>query len=157
MKTNLQAGIMFMSSCIESVASAASGSRFTIESTASRKEEYGWHDGGLDLSSSWSTLPEIMSRDKTVRGATLDKITKERSAGRETGGNEHKDHAKRASANATKHARPERESAMLRKDDERYNDDRETKKYFSEDVGNHSDDSSSAACINASDSPNEPL
>ena len=121
---------MFISSCIESVARAASGSRFTIESTASRKEEYGWHDGGLDLSSSWSTLPEIMSRDKTVRGATLDRMTKERSAGRETGGNEHRDHAKRASANAPKHARPERESVMLRKHNERYNDDCGAKEYF---------------------------
>ena len=102
-----------MSSCIERVARAASGSRLTIESTASIKEEYGWHDGGFDLSSSWSTVPDMMSRDNTIRGATLDRITKQRSAGRETGGNEHKDQAKRASANATEHAQPERESVML--------------------------------------------
>ena len=107
-----------MRSCMESVARAASGSRLMIKSTASRKEQYGWHDGGLDLSSSWSGVPGIMSLDNTVRGATLERMTKHRRAGRETGGNEHKDQAKIASAIACKQEQPERESVVLGKVDE---------------------------------------
>jgi hypothetical protein len=73
-----------------------------MESTASRNDEYGWHAGGLVLSSSRSAVPETISRDKTVRGATLDSVTKHRRAGSETGGNEHRDQAKRASAKVAK-------------------------------------------------------
>jgi hypothetical protein len=108
----------FMRSCMESVARAASGSRLMIKSTASRKDEYGWHDGGLDLSSSWSAVPGMTSLDMTMRGATLERMTKQRRAGRETGGNELRDQAKRASAKACKHEQPERESVVLQQNDE---------------------------------------
>jgi hypothetical protein len=119
---------MLMRSCIERVARAASGSRLLIRSTASRKEEYGWHEGGLDLSSSWSVVPGMTRRDKTESGATLERMTKQRRAGRDTGGNEHRDQAKRASANAGKQEQPERESVVLGKGDEECGDKRATAK-----------------------------
>lgn len=105
---------------MESVARAASGSRLMIKSTASRNEEYGWHDGGLHLSSSWSAVPGMTSRDRAVSGATLERMTKQRRAGRETGGNEHRDQAKRASANACRQEQPERESVVLQKHHEAF-------------------------------------
>ena len=117
-----------MRSCIETVANAESGSRLTMESTASRNDEYGWHEGGLVLSSSRSAVPETISRDKTVRGATLDNVTKHRRAGSETGGNEHRDQAKRASAKVEMHVQPERESVMLRKDYVSHKDNRDKTK-----------------------------
>jgi hypothetical protein len=138
---------------MESVERAASGSRFKIESTDSRKDVYGWHDGGLDFSSSWSIFPGTMSLDKTVEGATLDRTTKQRSAGRETGGNVHKDQAKRASVNATMHERPERDSVVLKSKSKRT---QVINRVFGG-WGKYSEDNNSAPCMSASDSPKAPL
>jgi hypothetical protein len=55
-------------------------------------------------------------------------MTKQRRAGRDTGGNEHRDQAKRASANAGKQEQPERESVVLGKGDEECGDKRATAK-----------------------------
>jgi hypothetical protein len=104
---------MFVSSCIDNVMLAASESRLTIKSTASKKDDKGLHEGGLDLSSSPSTVAGTMRRDRTARGATLDRMTKQRSAGRQTGRNAQSDQAERASANASKQGQPESESEVL--------------------------------------------
>jgi hypothetical protein len=45
-------------------------------------------------------------------------MARQRSAGRATGVNEHRDQARRASANARKQEQPDKESVMLRKDHE---------------------------------------
>ena len=102
-----------MSSCIEIVMLAASESRLTTKSTASKKDDNGLHEGGLDMSSSLSTVAGTMRRDRTARGATLDSMTKQRSAGRQTGRNEQSDQANRASANESKEAQPDRASEVL--------------------------------------------
>jgi hypothetical protein len=60
----------------------------------------------------------MMRRDRTMAGATLDRMARQRSAGRATGVNEHRDQARRASANARKQEQPDKESVMLRKDHE---------------------------------------
>ncbi len=94
-----------------------------------------------------------MSRDKTMTGATLDRITKQRRAGRATGVNEHRDQAKRLSANARRQAQPDKESVILRKFYEgRRKIDLEWAlgdECGKEEAGNYRADSSSAPCIRA--------